>query len=365
MKTNLLLTLLPALALCACAHDPVRGRAAEAGPEVIVAEGTADYNVRNIAASRAAAVQDAQRNAVRKVAELFADEASGAGGRTPADALAAAPLQNFVRKNKIISEGAEGTSYAVTLRVWVYPGKVAAALRGPNPAASRGGPRAVLVAREIPEGTVFSKAFKAALSRRSVMAVEDLPAGAVKADADDAALMAAASAAGADMLLKVSASAYLSGGGLNTGFYPSAADAAVKVFEVSSGKQLLDLSRQGSAVDSSQAASFSKALVSAAELLAQETATRVDRQLKTDPVVSLKVTGVSGLEMLERLKGEFSRLDLKKIVLESYSSGEAVFAAVPRRLDPQELASAVLRGDSLGLELQGASPKEITFFITK
>jgi hypothetical protein len=52
---------------------------------------------------------------------------------------------------------------------------------------------------------------------------------------------------------------------------------------------------------------------------------------------------------------------LRRLRLESYSEGSAVFAAVPRRPDPQELASAVLRADALGLQLVGTGPDGADF----
>lgn len=367
MKQSATLRLLPAvLALCACAHAPAGNRAASQ-PEIVSAEGLAAHNVKDLAASRTAAVLDAQKNALKRAAELYMDDISRAENYA---AFEAGPLKNpqkYLLKHKVISEGPEGPSYRVGLRAWVLTGKLAADIRG----LSASGPRedklrAALVSREAPEGAAFAAAFSDALSRRSVLEIADFPFAKNRAQADsDETLLAAAAAAGADVLLSASASAYAYGAGLNTGFYPSRADASVKVYEVKSGRLLLELSRQGSAIDSSQGASFSKALATAGEQLAQETALKADRLLKPDAVIRIKVYGLDGLETLEKLKSQLQRLDLKKLRLETYSNGTAVFVAVPRRSDPQELASAVLRGDAIGLELEGASPQELLFTAEK
>jgi hypothetical protein len=281
-------------------------------------------------------------------------------------ALEAGPLknpQNYLLRHKIISEGAEGASYRVSIRAWVLVGKIAADMRGLSLSGAKDDRlRAALVARETPEGSAFASAFSAALSRRSVMEIGDFAFTKNKAQTDsDDVLLSAASAAGADVLLAASASAYAYGAGLNTGFYPSRADASVKIYEVKSGKLLLELSRQGSAIDSSQGASFLKALATAGEQLALEAAAKADRLLKPEAVIRIKISGLDGFETLEKLKSQLLRLDLKKLRLEKYVNGEAVFAAVPRRPDPQELASAILRGDAIGLELEGASPQEVLF----
>ncbi|MCX5793554.1 MAG: hypothetical protein NTY45_15245 [Elusimicrobia bacterium] len=350
---------------CACAHAPAPGRDL-AEPEIVAADGLAEYNVKDLAAGRAAAVADAKKNALRRAAELYMDDVSRAENYA---AFEAGPLKNpqsYILKHKIISEGPEGASYRVSAQVWVLTGKLAAAVRGLSSAGAADKPRAALVVRENPQGSAFAAAFSEALGRRSVLMIGDFPFARNAAAADtDEALLTAASAAGADLLLTASASAYASGAGLNTGFFPARADASVKVYETASGRLLLDLSRQGSAIDSTQAAAFSKALAAAGELLAQETAAKADRLLKPDAVIRIKVYGLDGLEALEKLKGQLQRLDLKKLRLEKYSNGEAVFSAVPRRPDPQELASAILRGDSMGLELEGASPQEVLFTAAK
>ena len=122
---------------------------------------------------------------------------------------------------------------------------------------------------------------------------------------------------------------------------------------------------QASAVDSSEAVSFSKALASAGELLGQEAAARSARMLKAAAVIRIKVLGIQGLDALEKLKAQLQKVDLKSVSLEKYSAGTAVFVAVPRSADPQELASAVLRGDAFGLELEGAGPQEIVFSLPR
>jgi len=365
LKTALCLS--ACLALGACAHETVRGRAATT-PEMVAVEGMGAYNVKDLAACRSAALQDAEKNAVRRIAELFMDETAKAENYA---ALENGPLRSpqlYVSRYKVLSEGPDGAQYREKVNVWVYMDKVSSALRDLNLAGAQASrPRAALVSRETGDGTAFAASFRDALSRRSNLAVTDFPFAKDKslAAGGDEALVAAASEAGADLLLSASAAASASGGGLNTGFYPSKADATVKLYDVHTGKELFSVSRQGSAIDSSEAASFSKSLASAGELLAQETASKAERVLKTDVAVLIKVSGLGGIDALEKLKAHFAQLDVKTLRLDSYSEGEAVFSVVPARPDTQELASAALRGDSLGLELEGATPQEIVFTISK
>ena len=270
-------------------------------------------------------------------------------------------------KYKIVSEGPDGAYYRVRLKVWVNNGKISSALRGLNLSGkAAGGARAALVRKGQGDDS-FAAAFKDAFSRRSAVTIEEFPFAkdAALLAGPREALLAAASAAGADLVLEAAASASASGAGMNTGFYPARAEAWLKVYEAASGKELFALSSQGDAIDSSQQASFNKALASAGELLAQQAAARAERSFKTDAPLMLRFNRLDGLETLEKLKDQLSRLDVKSLRLESYSDGTAFFEVVPRRPDPQELASAVLRGDAMGLELDGTGPQEVVFSLQR
>ncbi len=351
--------LLPALLLAAaaCAHVPAPN-AFKADPEPLEADGSAELDVRDLASSKARAVLDAQRAAVRRAAELFLDE--DAGGERP-QVLENGPLRSpqlYVARHKVLAEGPDGASYRVTLKVWVYHDKIAAALRG---LALSGPARKRAALAQAAPSAAFSAAFKAAFARRSAMDVEDLPAG--YAGPEEAAR--AASAAGDDLLFYASASAAASAAGLNTGFFPSRGEASLLVLEPATGRELLRLSSQASSVDSSQQAADAKALAAAGEALAQEAAVKTARLVKSDPVVRVRVSGLSGLEELEKLKAQLQSLDVKSLRLESYAEGVAVFEVSPRTSDVQEFASTVLRGDSMGLELEGAGAQEAAFALPR
>ena len=356
--------LLAAAAGCATAPAPGSFRA---DPEAISAEGSADLNPSDLGASRSAAVQDAQRAAVRRAAELYMDDTARAENYA---ALENGPLKDFrsyVSKHKVLSEGQDGAFYRAGVRVWVYHDRLASVLRALKLGGGADGSVSAAFAQKGAPSQPFSKAFRDAFSRRSAAVIKDYPFAAEQALASGPAepLLAAASAAGADLLIRASASASAAASGVNTGFYPSRADASAEIYDAASGKLLLELSMQASAVDSSEQASFAKALASAGELLGQEAASRSARMMKADAVIKIRINGVGGLEVLEKIRAQLQRVDLKKLRLEKYVSGSAVFAAVPQRADSQELASAVLRGDSFGLELEGAGPQEIVFSLPR
>ncbi|MDO8802997.1 MAG: hypothetical protein Q7R35_01075 [Elusimicrobiota bacterium] len=350
------------IAAAACAHAPAPG-SFRAAPEPLTAGGSAAFDARDPGAARESAALDAERNAVRRAAELFMDETARAENYSVLEIGLLKTPQLYVAKRKILSEGQDGASYRVVVKAWVYHDKIASALRGMNLAgADPAGTVAAFAQRGQPDAA-FARAFTEVFSRRSAISLKDFPFASDRAllSGPEPRLLEAAAASGADLLFSVSASAASSGAGLNTGFYPSRAEASVKIYDVKTGQELLALSSQANAIDSSEAASFSKALASAGELLAVEAAGKAYRLAKPDTPVKVKVLGLYGLEVLEKLKAQFLRMDLKGLRLESYSEGAALFSAVPRRPDPQEFASAVLRGDSLGLELDGVGAQEVAF----
>ncbi|HAT73044.1 MAG TPA: hypothetical protein DCS63_09540 [Elusimicrobia bacterium] len=355
-----------ALLLGACAHAPAPG-SVKAAPEPLEADGACALNSRDLAASRACAVRDAERGAVSRVAGLYLDEAV----RAERSAVLESNLLNnphlYVARYKTLSDGPDGGYYRVRIKAWIYHGRIASELRALNLAGpSAAAPRAAFVQRG-EAAPVFAAAFREAFIKRSAVSIEEFPFASAPALAagDQTALLDAAAASGADLLIAVSASVSAVGAGVSTGFYPSRADASVKVYDAPSGKIILDLASQANGIDSTEAGSFSKALAAAGELLAQETAARAGRLLKPDAALKLKVYGLEGLEILEKLKAQLLKLEVNDLRLESYSAGTAVFQAAPERPDPQEFASAVLRVDSLGLELEGAGGQEVAFSLPR
>jgi len=347
------------LAAAACAHVPAPN-SFKAEPEAIEADGAADFNVKDLAASKAGAVMDAERAAVRRAAELFLDDASRAGGADALDPVLLKSPQNYVSRYKTLAEGQDGAYYRVTLRVWVRHDKVASALRGLDLSGAASSRRALLAQAGAADAQ-FSAAFRNAFAKRSQITVDALKAPA----SGPGEAVRAAGVEGADLVFWVSASASSAGDGTATGFYPSRGEAALTVYDAADGRELLRLSGQANAVDSSADASRAKALSAAAEMLAQEAAVKTARLLKSDPSMRVTVMGLSGLDAAGKVKAELQALDLKALRLESYSSGTAVFEVVPRTQDPQEFVSAVLRGDSLGLELEGVEAHEAAFAVPR
>jgi len=356
--------LAPALlaAAAACATAPAPG-SFKAAPEMLYSEGSSDFNASDLGPARAKALLDAERGAVRRAAELYMDDTARAENY---QALENGPLKNpqlYVARTRTMSEGQDGAFYRMGVRVWVYHDRLASALRALNlTGQAAAGPVAVFVQKG-PPAPAFAKAFRDVFVKRSAVTIKDYPfvSDQALAAGPPEALLAAASAAGADLVIRASASASSSGAGINTGFFPSRADATAAIYDARTGDSLLELSMQANAIDPSESVSFSKALASVGEMLAQEAASKSGRLLKTDAVIRVRITGVDGLETLEKIKAELQRVDVKGLRLDSYSAGAALFAAVPVHPDPQEFASAVLRGDSLGLELDGTSAQEVAF----
>ncbi len=359
--------IIPVLLLAAaCAHAPAPGAFRDT-PEPVMAEGSGPLDESDIAASRERAALDAEKNAVRRVAELFMDETARSEGSTLLETGLLKTPQLYVAKYKIVSEWRDGTSYRVSVKAWARLGKIASALRGmklAGPGASA--PSAAFVTRG-PEDKSFSTSFREELTRSSSELLKEYPFTSDESllAGPEAGLVAAASSAGADLLFIASASAAASGGGLNTGFFPSRAEASLKIYDVGKGGEPFSLSSRADAIDASQAASSAKALASAGELLAQEAAVKAGHLVETAAPVKISVFGLDGLGTLEKVRDQLRNSGLSGLRVESYSEGTAVFSAVPEVSDLHQFASSILRGDALGLQLEGVGPREIVFSLLR
>ena len=345
-----------ALVLSSCAHTS--RLAVKDSIEPVEVRGLADFNQKDLAASRNAALADAFKNAVIEAASLFAQD--------PAEIAAMSVNPHpYMRKYQLLSEAREGASYRVVVKAYMELSKIAADLRGRvPPGASRTGTRAALAVTETGPGAGdnFAAAFKKNLGGGSVVFenypwLKDVSAGGKTPEE----LIVSARDSGADLLFYVQAQARPAGAGLATGFYPINSEAKLSVYDASSGQQLFQASTQANALDASESASGAKSLYSTGELMAQNAALNLDRMVKKSPELILRVRKLGGFANLKILKGEADKLGAKSLQLESYSDEEAVFIIAPANPDAQELASALLRQDTLGLDLESATPAEVVF----
>jgi len=350
-----------AISMSSCSAQIRHSQRQQDSVEILEAEGRTEYNERNINETREKAVYDAKINAVRHAAEIFSDADYKSKGKKEAlDKIVYEDPDFFIKKYKITSEGQERDSYNINIKVFLYPHKIASSVRAAGLVSPVSGPKAALVIEEKPADSGFSSAFYKDLMKDSIMSLEIMTSDKA-GDGSYDSLNAAAADMGAEMYIKAKASAYLLGGGMMSDFSAAAADGSVEVVQVPSGRRLSDISRQGSASDSSKNAALNMAMENLSALLAKDTASRVDPQLKTDPVIKLVFMGLGGLDKAETVKNDLLKMNFKYVSLDSYSAGKAVFSAVTKTQDGQEIASMVLRGDTTGLQLGDVKGKEITF----
>lgn len=365
MKKDLLKILPVLLMVSACAHAPVAG-GFSSSPEPITADGEVPLNEGNVQASRQLAAQDAEKNALRRGAELFMDGSAGPEAAQALDAGILRTPQLYVAKYKVLSGWRDGSVYRVTVRAWLHLDTLVSALRGMKLAGPEASAPEAGLAGAGASSKAFSDAFAGSFAAASMLRLKLLAPSAPQNGSDAlAADLSAASDAGADLLFVSSAAAVPSGSGFDTGFYPYRADVSLDVYDVKSGKQLLSLSGQASAIDSSRQASLDKALASAGELLGRQAAQKTAGLVSSPAPVKIKVFGLDGLATLEKLRAQLSKAPLSGLRVDSYSEGTAVLSAVPDSSDLQEFASSVLRDDEMGLELEATGPAEVDFALVR
>lgn len=353
------LTLIFAFAACA---QPSR-LAVKSSLEPVEVSGFADFNEKDLSVSKNAAISDALKNAVEEAAGLFSGEPSeiAALGKTP---------HSYIRKYKLLSAAREGGLYRARVRAYVELSKITAGLRGQTQeTASQAVSKAALEVLESGPGAGdnFAAAFKKNLAGSQVV-FEDYPwlkAAPAAQGKTLAELLSSSRDSGAELMFYVRAEARPVGAGLATGFYPVNCEAKLEVYDAASGRRLFQDSSQANALDASESASGVKALYSAGELMAQRAALNLARMARKSFELKLRVRKLGKISNLKILKGSVDKLGAKSLRLESYSDGEALFTISPLSPDPQELASALLRQDELGLELESATQTEVVFSANK
>ena len=354
-KYGVLFALVSAFAACA---TPSR-LAVKSSVEPVEVSGLADFNEKDLSVSKNAAISDALKNAVEEVAGLFSGE--------PSEISALSKTQHsYIRRYKLLSAAREGGLYRARVRAYVELSKITAGLRGQTQETARQAvsKAALKVLESGPgAGNNFAAAFKKNLAGNQVF-FEDYPwlkAAPAAQEKTLAELLSSSRDSGAELLFYVKAEARPAGAGLAAGFYPVNCEAKLEVYDAASERQLFQDSSQASALDASESASGVKALYSAGELMAQRAALGLARMVKKSFALKLRVRKLGGVSNLKILKGEADKLGAKSLRLESYSDGEALFTISPASPDPQELASALLRQDELGLELESATQTEVVF----
>lgn len=380
------------IAMSVCMSVACGGRSAVkntvSSVEPVVVEGLAIYNGGDPAAASGAALGEAQKNAVTAVAELFVDPSAKA---ERSEAYRQSLLKNpqaYVKKYKVLSQGAEGGFYKVRIRAYVQTDKVSAVLKGLSLAARPAGARsAILRADEYfnsrpSSGGDFARAFTEYFKGRDAVTFTDPSAAASQpaegagarlwADAESGAaelnaVFDAARMAGAGLIIMGRAEAFpLSAAqGSQVGFYPARAEARLKIFDVDTRKILLELSSQSNALAPSEDESFKRALAAVGELLAQETMGGLDKIKTPRTQVTLRVKGLSGIEEAAKLRESVSRLDIANAVFESYSEGTAVMTLALKKPDPQEFASVLLRAGVFNMYLESVTQFEIVFVVIR
>lgn len=355
------------LALAAALASACAGPRKKAGPgpvEVSVAEGAAVYNDKDLAATRAAAVDEASRRALEAAAELFADPGLLASKREAFERSVLGSQALFVKKRAVLSESRLGGNYRARVKVHFYSEKLAAALRelGVSPGLKSGVTAALAVSEPGAEAgrAPAARAFSEVFASKSGIALSPLPAE--KTGSREDALRAAGEA-GARLLFFGRASADKAmPSGAAAGFAPSKAEVRLSILDAASGRSLGEVSASATAMDSTQELSLEKALAAAGELAGRDAAGRAAALSGLDYRITVRFLGVTGVERARKLKDALSRVrGLKAFALEAFGEGEVVFGVSPQRPDAQELASAILRDNSLPLELEQASQFDIVF----
>ena len=335
--------------------------------EQVVGEGMAPYDGKNLPAARANALAAAQRNAVEQVVGVFVTGQTMVQKAVAIEQKVLAKTQGFIKRYKVLDEGADNGYYRIKIKAVVLLQDVSAALEEMRLSESKRGGKIMVFTSE----TISGKPSKTndarggiyrVLSKRSyAIAESETPLDPAQGN-DTLSLLELTRAAGAAFLIIAQADAYKleEMSQLGSAFIPCRAKINLKLMSVNSGQVVAESTKEASGVDAVEKIAAQKALSAAAELAAQDILVPLETATRSGTSIMLKVVSLSGLEQLKKLQDALRNIGgVEDFSLTRYTRGDAFFSVHVSGISGEELTASILRQKPFELEAQVVTQYEI------
>lgn len=355
---------LPLLAW-SCAGGALRLGTSKAG-EVVEAGGKADL-APGLKKARAQAVDDARRQAVRGLLDLYLAPARQAEVADILDKKILHQPRRFIKKDKVVSEGRAEAAQEVRLRALVSTQELGRALEGLGlvaPEGVKGKPRVMISIRETGPGAGrdvgrASEAMRRALVARGYAAFDfsDAMNEPHQKTGEPAEAERAAKGLKPDVLVTGQARAAAVEDPRLEGARAYRARLLLEAVTWPAQEKLAAWSQEASAIDLAPDAAAAKALENAGELACDALREALSRRFVERAEISLVVAGLGGLSEARRLLADLRGLPgVAGAALHSISGRDVRLRVFVEKLPADELA-AVLRGlKGWRLSVRGVEP---------
>lgn len=359
MRRAALLLLVAALG---CAGNKLKPGFVKDG-EVVEAEGWSPVDPADRLATSRRALAEAQKKAVEKVVGVYISAKTRVSRSVHLEQNILADVGGYIRRYEVLREWEEEGFHKTRIRALVLYKKVGEDLKslglggGPPP----GNPR-VAVRVEAPGEWSEAKHDKASGAvRRALLdrgfAVINPDDPAMARAGGEAGALAAARAAGADLLVRGKAEVHPVRDARLAGFISYRARIELEVVKTASGEVVSRRSGEASALDPSAALAEGKALENAGLVAAQGLAGELAEILQARTNVVLRVLGIGDLEAVRRLADDLRlQPEVDAVTLSEYRKEGAELAVTTDKLAGDDFAALLLRMRRYPFQVRAVSP---------
>ncbi len=330
----------------------------------VEAQGLANYDKRDINASKSIALFEAQKNAVSKISALF----MGLSFLDGEDLLRETVLKNpqlYIKKYKITEAMKYGDYYRIKIKGHILANGIMTELQS-RISTPKSQAKIMLVTNE----NYSSKAFSGEYARGSLVSTFDesgnfefidIPVLGEDFIINKPAALNMAANRGADILMIMEAAADKMNTAM-TGFASVSAAISLKCFEVSSGNSISEVFLKANAIDVSGEKAAAKALASAGKMAAGQATLKIVKSLPQKK--PLEVTLMFAEEFANVKKFSYILMSFDNVSdtrLQSWGDDVAIFNVYGQDLQGEEFASSILRNKFSLLNLENVASNEIVF----
>ena len=370
-----LLFLLPVFLFSACAGGRLRLGSGEKG-EVVEAEGWAPLDAQDLLGSKQRSLAEAQKKSVERVVGVYISAKTRVAQAVNVDQNILAKVGGYIKKYDVLWERQEEGFYKTRIKALVLYQKVGEDLRNlglMRPEAPPGNPKVVVLLGTSGEYAQAKDDRAAQGVRRgllergySVVDRNDPGAFSSRKSTDAATALKVGKDMGADIVVRGEAQVYALKDLRLGGFHSYRARVSLEALKPATGEVAAAKVHEASALDPAPEIAAGKALESAGLLAGEALASELAEGLRSRTSVSLRVSGLSSLEGVQRMAEDVRLLpEVMTVTLASFDKRiGAELTVVTEGMAGDELAAALLRMRKYSFMMNAVMPYAVELSVS-
>ena len=358
---------MPLVLLSACAGGRLRLGSGEKG-EVVEAEGWAPLDAQDMLGSKQRSLAEAQKKSVERVVGVYISAKTRVAQAVNVDQNILAKVGGYIKKYDVLWERQEEGFYKTRIKALVLYQKVGEDLKNlglMRPEAPPGNPKVVVLLGTSGEHSQAkddraAQGVRRGLLERSYSVVDrnDPAAFSGRKSTDAATALDVGRELKADIVVRGEAQVYALKDLRLGGFHSYRARVSLEALKPATGEVAAAKVHEASALDPAPEIAAGKALESAGLLAGEALAAELAEGLRSRTSVSLRVSGLSSLEGVQRLAEDIRLLpETASVTLASFDKRlGAELTVVTEGMAGDELAAALLRMKKYSFMMNAVMP---------